>query len=117
MFENEVYQHDVETILKQLLLRKVTVSLNKRVHKTGKLIIFRFVNHSIELVLGNPRDTSTHCECAVPYPFSFIHDANRKRLTFEYRAATLFDEKRVAHVLTRYKPSKTLNNHITITHD
>lgn len=114
---DNIYQHDIESVLKDLILRKLTVTLSKRIQKTGKLILYRIVNHNIELVLGESRDESTHVTCLLPYPFDYKHDRAKKRVILNYEISRLLPDIHPPLQTSAYKPSKILNNTFAISYE
>lgn len=113
----DLYQHDIEHVLKQLLLRRLTVSISKRVQKTGKLILYKIINHNIELTLGEPRKPDSFIQCVLPYPFGFKHNTTSKTVTMQYDSAKIFSPHQLATLPQQYKPSKILNGSFIISYE
>ncbi len=111
------YQHNVEDVFKHMLLRRLTITLGKRVQRTGKLILFKVVNHNIELTIGEPRDAKSHTVLQIPYPFAIKHDNQNRRVTLQYNVQVLFPTLQFATLSQAYKPNKILNNSYTITYE
>lgn len=109
----QIYQHQIEAFLQDLLQRQLQVTLNKRVTKTGKLILYRIKGHIIELVF----DVNDIYKLA--YPFVSSYDANARILNFNYSLNRLFTSPSVVYsraieYASKFTSNRLLNNTVII---
>jgi hypothetical protein len=107
----------IETTLNQLLQRSLSFSVNGKIVKQGKLILFSIKDYHITFFI---RVNGTQKKYEIPYPFSVKNSKTKHgkySVVFDYTAETLaqingdllFKLKNISS-----KPSKLFNNKLTI---
>lgn len=112
-----IHKEHIERQLQHLLQRKLKFTVNGKVLRRGRLIIYRIKDFYITFTLINSRGEKKHYE--LPYPFAIRNSANKTELdyTLECLSAgnkTLFYKLKV---LTKKKKNKLYDSILNIIDD
>ena len=81
----------VEKVLKKILQQNISITLNNKTLKKGKLILFKQIHYCIELTLKIKDDCIKKIE--LPIPFSVEEWSSDNLIYFDYRILTLAKNK------------------------
>jgi len=76
----------IDELLKYLLQKYVSLFLNNKLYRSGKVILFKHKNYFIELILQNE---SKEKRVEIPIPFLIENHKEENLLFFDYRLKTL----------------------------
>lgn len=74
-------------VLEHVLQRNIQVNLNKKIVKTGKLILFKRVHYYIHLTILNCKNSIENYEIPIPFAVEFYPENGL--IYFDYRINTL----------------------------
>jgi len=82
-----IYGTDLEKACKFLLQKEITLELNNKVYKKGKLLLFYQKNFYITFVMDTAKKLKDKIEIPIPYDIEMYEDENL--LYFDYRIKSL----------------------------
>ena len=82
-----IYGTDLEKACKFLLQKEITLELNNKVYKKGKLLLFYQKNFYITFVMDTAKKLKDKIEIPIPYNIEMYEDENL--LYFDYRIKSL----------------------------
>jgi len=95
-----------ESLLADNLQQQLSFSINDKVIKTGKLVLFKRVHYHLVITLQTVRRGIENFEIPIPFKTSFY--PNKKIIHFDYRVSTLsFKNKEVEKRLGNVKIKNT----------
>lgn len=106
----------LEETLKSLLQKKVSFEIDKKVFKTGKIVLFTHHYFYISFIIQTAKKDKEKTEIPVPFNIEIHNDDNL--IYFDYRITTLANNNKEAlNLLQNIVPQKNkfLNKILTIT--
>ena len=82
-----IYGTKLEKVCKFLLQKNITLELNKKVHKQGKLILFYQKNFYLTFIMDTVKKAKEKIEIPIPYSTEIHEDDDL--VYFDYRIKTL----------------------------
>lgn len=109
------FSNTLEDTLKSLLQKKVSFELDKKIFKTGKVILFYHHYFYISFILQTLKKSKEKTE--IPIPFNIELHEEDKLIYFDYRLSTLTHNNKAAADVINSIPTqknKFLNKILTI---
>ncbi|MGA1046607.1 MAG: hypothetical protein ACO3UU_01230 [Minisyncoccia bacterium] len=112
-----INKESLEKKISNLLQRRVSFSVNNKITRSGKLIIFDVKDFYINFTIDtNNKDYKTY---ELPYPFSV--NIGKDYVEFDYTLDTLASGNKMLYyklkALNRVKKNKIFNNKVIIQYD
>lgn len=95
-----------ESLLTAALQQDLIFSLNNKILKTGKLLLFKKIHYCITITLHTAKRGTENFE--IPIPFKAVYDYNERAFYFDYQLKTLsFKNKEIEKRLEFLKIKNT----------
>lgn len=93
---------DLEDVLKNLLQRQLTLSLNNKTWREGKLLLFKQSGFYLEFIINSKKKSRERFE--IPIPFC-INTLSKNHLQFNYKLTSLSGKNdKLLRMLKEIKP-------------
>jgi ABC-type uncharacterized transport system substrate-binding protein len=105
----------LEEVLKNLLQKNISFEIDKKVFKTGKVILFNQHYFYISFIINTAKKKQEKTEIPIPFNFELHKDDNL--IYFDYRLATLAHNNKDALKILQNIPAqknKFINKILTI---
>ena len=109
--------YEIEAAISKVLQNNVTFTLENKIVKKGKLILFCIKDFFCVFTLVCPDRGNKKIIYEIPYPFAM--NVTREKIVFDYTALSFCKNNKIIDSLMRKlnicKPSKYYNKRLTIT--
>lgn len=95
----ENFLHTLDKVLQQHLQKNVSFSVNNKVVKSGKFILYNFYDYHIEFAIICKNKIK---KTLIPIPFNIEHYKNENLIYFDYRIISLFSKLKPRNCESKY---------------